>query len=64
MFPRHDLAFGACTSACLASEILVSKGPSPHLWFLHAKQGLLEQNYMFLWVPDLTCRIVHANHRD
>ena len=38
MGPRHDLSFGACTTACLASELLVSMGPSPHQWFLHAKQ--------------------------
>ena len=29
-------------------------GPSPHLWFLHAKQRLFDQNYKSLWVPDLT----------
>ena len=29
-------------------------GPSPHLWFLHAKQQLWDQNYSSLWVPDLT----------
>ena len=29
-------------------------GPSPHLWFLHAKQRLLDQNCKSLWVPDLT----------
>ena len=32
----------------------VSLGPSPHLWFLHASQRLLDQNYKSLWVPDLT----------
>ena len=36
--PRHDLSFCAFTTACLATEILVSMGPRPHLWFLHAKQ--------------------------
>ena len=29
--------FCACTTACLTSELLVSKGPSPHLWFLRSK---------------------------
>ena len=29
-----------------------------------AKQRLLEQNYKSLWVPDLTCRFVHAKQRD
>ena len=28
-------------------------GPIPHLWFLHAKQRLLVQNYKSLRVPDL-----------
>ena len=32
----------------LASEILVSMGPSPHLLFLLAKQQLLDQNYKSL----------------
>ena len=36
-------------------------GPSPHLWFLHAKQLLLDQIYKSLWMPDLTCRFVHEN---
>ena len=61
---RHDLSFCACTTACLASEILVSVGPSPHLWFLHAKQRHLDQTYKSLRVPDLTCRFVHAIQRN
>ena len=64
MGPRHDLSFCACTTACLESELPVSMGPSPHLWFLHAKQRLLDQNYKSLWVPDLTCRFVHEKQRD
>ena len=39
-------------------------GHSPYLWFLHAKQRILEQNYKSLWVPDLTCRFVRAKQRD
>ena len=39
-------------------------GPSPHLWFFHAKQRLLEQYYKSVWDPDLTCRFVHAVQRD
>ena len=39
-------------------------GPSPHLWFLHAKQRLLDQSTSLLWVPDLTCRFVYAKQRD
>ena len=41
MCPRHDLSFCACTTACLASDLLVSKGPRPHLWFLQSKQLIL-----------------------
>ena len=44
MSPTHNLSFCACKTACLASEILVSMGPSPHLWFLHEKQRLLYQH--------------------
>ena len=64
MGPRHDLSFCTCTTESLASELLVSMGPRPHLWILIAKQRLLLQNYKSLWVPGLTCRFVHANHRD
>ena len=64
MGARHDLSFCACTTACLATELLVSMVPSLHLWFLHAKQRLLDKNYKSLWVPDLTCRFVHAKQRD
>ena len=28
-------------------------GPCPHLWFLHAKQRLLDQNNESLWAPAL-----------
>ena len=64
MGPRHDLSFFSRTRLCLASELLVSMGPSTHLWFLNAKPRLLEQNYKSLCVPDLTCRFVQANQRD
>ena len=64
MGPRHHLSFCACKTACLASEILVSIGPSPHLLFLHAKQRHLDQTYKSLRVPDLTCRFVHAIQRN
>ena len=49
--PRHDLSFCACKKAWLAPELLVYMGPSPHLWFLHAKQRLLDKNYKSLWIP-------------
>ena len=39
-------------------------GPNPHLWFLHAKQRVLDQNNKSLWVPALTRRFVHAKQRD
>ena len=64
MLPTNDLSFCACTRACLASALLVSMGPSPHLWFLHSKEWLLDLNYKFLLVLDLTCRFVHSNARD
>ena len=54
----------ALETATLAPEFQVSMGRSPHLWFLHAKQRLLDQNYKSLWVPDLTCRFMHAKQRD
>ena len=48
----------------ISNRIIVSMGPSHYLWFLQAKQRLLEQNYKSLWVPDLTCRFVRAKQRD
>ena len=30
-------------------------GPNPYLWFLHAKQRLLEQNYKYLCITALIC---------
>ena len=53
--PRYHLSFCACNTAWLAPELLVSMGPNPYLWFLHAKQRLLEQNYKYLCVPALIC---------
>ena len=38
MGSRPHLSFCACKTAWLVPEWLVSKGPSPYLWFLHAKQ--------------------------
>ena len=54
MCPRLHLRFFAFKTATLAPELQVSIGPSSHLWFLHSKQGLSDQNYNPLWVPDLT----------
>ena len=53
--PRQNLSFFAWKTATLAHELLVSMGPSPHLWFLHAKQWLLEQNYKYLCDTALIC---------
>ena len=61
---KPHLSFFASKTAQLAPELLVSLDHSSDLWFLHAKQGLLEQNYKFLLVPDLTCRFVHEKQRD
>ena len=61
MGPRFDLPFCACTTVCLASELQVSMGPTLQLWFLHAKQRLLDQNCKSLCILGLTCRFVHAN---
>ena len=43
MSPRPHLSYGACKPAWLTSELLVSMGLSPYLWFLHAKQRLLDR---------------------
>ena len=62
--PRHDLSFCACKTTCLASELLVFMGPSPLVWFLDAKQPLLDRINKSLWVPGITCHFVHAKQRD
>ena len=53
----------ACKTATLAPELQVSMGPSPHLWFVHTKQRLLDQNYKSLWVPAIICGFVLLNLR-
>ena len=58
------LWFCACKTATLALELLVSIGLRTHLCFLHAKERLLDQNNKSLWVPDITCRFVHAIQRN
>ena len=63
MGPRHNLSFCALKRATLEPESHVSISPSPHLWFMHAKQRLLEQNNKSLWVPDMTCLFVHVQQR-
>ena len=64
MGPTPHLRIFAFKTAPLASQLQVSKVPSPHLWFFQAKQRLLGQNYKPPWVPDVTCRCVHAKQRD
>ena len=55
--------FFAFKTASLAQKLQVSIGPSPRLWFLHAKQLLLDQNYKSLCVPALICSFVHSQQR-
>ena len=64
MGPRPHLRFFTFKTAALATELQVSMGPSPHLWFLQEKHRLLDLKYESLWVPDLTCRFVHAKQHD
>ena len=61
MGPRPHLSFCACKTTWLASELLVSTGPSPLLWLLHAKQRLLDRIYKSLWVPGLICGFCMQN---
>ena len=58
-----SVVFG-CKTETLGPDLQVSMGPSPHLWFLHAKQRLLDPNSKSLWVPDITFRFVPAIQRD
>ena len=44
MVSSPHLWFCACKTATLAHELLVSIGPSLHLWFLHSKQRHLDQH--------------------
>ena len=63
MVPRHDLSVCGFKTAWLASEELVSMGPSLHVWFLDAKQRLLDQNNKSLRVPDKSCRFMHGKQQ-
>ena len=51
----------ASKTASFGPELHVSMGPRPHLWFLHAKQRLLDLNYISLWVPGLICGFCMQN---
>ena len=61
---RPHLSLCACKTARLAPELLVSMGHCPHLWFLHAKQGLLDQNYKSLLVSAFISGFCMQNRRD
>ena len=61
MGPRHDLSLCECKSASLASDLLVSMCPKPHLCFFNAIQRILDQNFKSLWVPDLICGLSTHN---
>ena len=61
---KPHLRFCAFRTVCLASELLISMGPSPDLWFLDAKERFLDQNNKSLWIPDMTCCFVHVKQRD
>ena len=50
-------------NTALGLELQVSVGPRLYLWFLHAKQRLLDQNDKSLSLPDMTCRFVHIQQR-
>ena len=57
------LCLCACKRATLGIKLQVSERQRPHLWFLHAKQRLLDQSNKSIWVPDMTCRFVHVQQR-
>ena len=56
--PRWFCAF---KTAPLGQKLPVSMGPSLHVWFLDAKQRLLDWKYKALWVQDTTCGISKQN---
>ena len=63
MGPRLHLTLCECKTTRLASKLLVPVGPSLHLWFLHSKLRLYDQNYKSLLVPHLTYGFC-IQHRD
>ena len=62
--PQPSFVVFGCKTATLGPDLQVSMCPCPHLWFLHAKQRLLDPNSKSLCVPDITCRFVPAIQRD
>ena len=63
MGTKRHLPFCACKTETLGLDLQVSVVPRPQLWFLRAKQRLLDQNNKSLWVQDMTCRFVHVQQR-
>ena len=61
---RPHLWIFAFKTVTLAQNLQVSIGPSPPQWFCASQQHHYDQNYQPPWVPDLTCRLVHAKQRD
>ena len=55
------MSFCVCKTTWWAPELPVSMCPSSHLWFLYAKQRILDQNYKSPWVPDLFCGFCMQN---
>ena len=59
MGSRYDLSFCACTTACLATDLLVSMGPRPHLWFWLQNSVFWDRIISLYWSqssPVVLCR--------
>ena len=52
-----------CKRATFGLELQDSVGPRTHLWYLHAKQRLLDQKNKSLFFSDMTCHFVHVPQR-
>ena len=63
MGPNPHLWFCARKTSTLGLQIQASVGQRPLLWFLHAKERLLDQNNKSLLVPDMTCHFEHVQQR-
>ena len=59
MGSRYDLSFCAYTTACLTTELLVSMGPRPHLWFWLQNSVFWDRIISLYWSqssPVVLCR--------
>ena len=59
MGSRYDLSFCAYTTACLATELLVSMCPRPHLWFWLQNSVFWDRIISLYWSqssPVVLCR--------